>query len=120
MLFLQADHSVEWATDKLGEGHHLVFQKSDGNLVIYKDSEAVWATYRTTGTPGLVVMQDDGNLVVYDAEHNPLWASKDPCNRSVLTAGDILRPGEKLCSPNRAYTAILQHDGNFVIYKAVS
>ena len=116
---MQADNSVQWATNKLGEGHRLVFQ-TDANMVVYGiNNVVVWADNKL-GKPGRLVMQDDGNLVVYDADNNPLWASKDPCNRSVLTAGDILRPGEKLCSPNRAYTAILQHDGNFVIYKAVS
>ena len=117
MLFLQNDSSIEWATDTLGEGHYLQYQ-FDGNLVIYNDSvEAVWATHTAGGTPGGVVMQDDGDLVVYDDENNLLFASK--CSSYFLSPGDSLQPGDKLCSPNLAYFATLQNDGNFAVYNAV-
>lgn len=35
---------------------------------------------------------------------------------SVLNTGEFLSPGQYLISPNQQYTAILQNDGNFVLY----
>ena len=68
--------SVEWATNKQGEGHRLSYQR-DGNVVIYGPNNAVvWAANKQ-GAPGRLVMQDDGNFVNYDEKNNPLWASRD-------------------------------------------
>ena len=75
--FWQVDRSVEWNARRQGTGIRLVFQTSDGNLVLRNNCGIVWET-DCIGTPGRVAMQDDGNLVVYDAEYNPLWSSKAP------------------------------------------
>ena len=109
-----------WATMKLGTGHRLVMQK-DGNLVIYgKDNVVVWAADKQ-GSPQKLVLQDDGNLVVYGTDGKPLWdsAQKLVC-RSLLCPGNVLLPGQKLCSPSGQYIAPLQTDGNLVIYRTVS
>lgn len=37
--------------------------------------------------------------------------------RSTLEPGQFLLQGEELTSPNGAYYAPLQHDGNFVVYR---
>jgi pimeloyl-ACP methyl ester carboxylesterase len=73
----------------------LVYQ-GDGNLVLYRGSNALWhsGTYGTS--PGRVIMQGDGNLVVYDSSNRARWASG--------TQGH----------PN-AYL-VVQNDGNVVIY----
>ena len=72
------------------------------------------------GTPGGVGMQDNGDLGLYDDDKNPhSLAGQEECKRNVLKPGESLQPEEKLCSRNRAYFAILQNDGNFVIYKVV-
>lgn len=35
---------------------------------------------------------------------------------STLNTGELLSPGQYLISPNQEYTAVLQSDGNFVLY----
>lgn len=37
--------------------------------------------------------------------------------RNILAAGETLKPGDALHSPNKTYQAIFQSDGNFVIYR---
>ncbi len=58
---------------KVAEGLLLTYQ-SDGNLVLYRKSQAVWATM-TFDPPGYVEMQGDGNLVMYNAQIVPIWAT---------------------------------------------
>jgi len=75
----------------------LVMQ-TDGNLVLYRnsDSKSLWATGTTGGSRA--IMQGDGNFVRYASSGVPVWASN--------TAG------------NNGATVQLQNDANLVIYKA--
>jgi hypothetical protein len=109
-----------WATPSSGGG--ILVMQGDGNLVNYDvwTGQPVWAT--GTGVPGSVaVMQDDGNLVVYAPSGRAVWASKS--ERQILgwsddrlLTGQRLNPGESLDSENGAYRAVLQNDGNLVVY----
>ncbi|MEX1140719.1 MAG: peptidoglycan DD-metalloendopeptidase family protein, partial [Thermoleophilaceae bacterium] len=72
------------------------------------------------GHPGSrVVMQSDGNLVVYSSGR-ALWASNTavvkPSVPSTLTAGQQLRAGELIRSASGRFRAVMQGDGNFVVY----
>jgi hypothetical protein len=85
------------------EVYHVVLQ-SDGNLVVYKDSEALWAS-NTCGNgtaPYRLVMQDDNHLVAYDVNDAVQWA-----------------PGVYNTGARGAY-AQMQDDGNFVVYDGVN
>ncbi len=76
-------------------GLYTVVLQTDGNVVLYNQEHSpLWAT----GAMGAdsFVMQTDGNLVAYQGK-NPLWASD--------TAGQ-----------SNAF-AIIQDDGNFVVYR---
>ena len=79
-------------------GRYLLAYQTDGNLVLYDDSNntALWASHTAGLSPGLAVMQTDGNFVVYDNRSVAVWSSGTPDN------------------PN-AYLAI-QDDGALVIY----
>jgi hypothetical protein len=109
-----------WAAPRSG-GATLVMQ-GDGNLVDYNDWDGrpTWAS--GTGVPGSVaVMQDDGNLVIYAPGGRAVWASKS--ERQVLgwsddrlMTGQRLNPGESLTSPSGSWQALLQNDGNLVVY----
>jgi hypothetical protein len=72
-------------------------QQGDGNLVLYKNDIAIWATNRFKMTSKLC-MQGDGNLVNY-SDNQPYWAT------------------DKF-STNTPHKAIMQDDGNFVVYDA--
>ena len=106
-----------WASQEKGSDLKLVMQ-TDGNVVIY-DSEdnAIWSS-RRLGTPSGLVLDNDGQLASYDSSNKILWSSV--CQDKLLP-GQVLYQGEKLCSQNGGFEAVLQKgDGNFVIYKKVS
>ena len=79
-------------------------------------------------------MQDDGNLVVYDNKNRAIWASNTWNKigdvvvdewidgifkkRDYLKGGDILQTGEWIASKSGKNRAILQEDGNFVVYRS--
>jgi hypothetical protein len=67
-----------------------------------------------------MVLQDDGALVVYRFDGTPLWSSKNSPGtqlvHNVLRPGGRLNGGMALFSPDYHYRAIMQTDGNFVVY----
>jgi hypothetical protein len=119
-----------WASGSHGKGvspYHLQVQ-DDGNVVIYDSkSEPTWAsdTYHKGTPPFEMIVQDDGNLVLYDAHRTPTWASDtyskaytDVSIMDRISSETLLYPGFVLASRNLAYYAVMQHDGNFVLYKS--
>lgn len=72
-----------------------------------------------------LVMQSDGNLVLYTASGRAVWATTtlvavgsndNPYAPGTLDRGQSLRSGQRLVSPNGAMQAVMQSDGNFVVY----
>ncbi len=78
-------------------GAYRVTVQSDGNVVMYpRTGRAIWAT-GTTGRGGrTLTMQTDGNLVLTTAAARPVWASG---------------------SRSSGARAVMQNDGNLVIYR---
>jgi hypothetical protein len=114
---LLQDNAVVWATNVLGNGLRVAMQ-TDGNLVIYDNNNvAQWAADKL-GNAKYLVLQNDANLVVYSDDGKALWA-RTWCPAK-LWPGQTLTPGQQICSPDGEYRAILQTDGNFVIYNSVS
>lgn len=64
-----------------GSGNYrLILQESDGNLVLYDDTNrVVWAPKNDIGRSlegaASAVMQEDGNFVLYDSSREALWAT---------------------------------------------
>ncbi|MDX1417414.1 MAG: hypothetical protein R3293_24635 [Candidatus Promineifilaceae bacterium] len=78
--------------------------QKDGNLVLRwtADGRALWSTH-TEGKGGVrLSMQKDSNLVLYTAGGKPVW-----------------RTGTQGKSQMKDVLAILQNDGNFVVYDRV-
>jgi surface antigen len=74
--------------------------QSDGNLVIYRQSngQALWNTATYGRNVKQTIFQPDGNLVIYNTSNQAVWASN---------------------TDRRGGTRItLQDDGNFVMYNA--
>jgi surface antigen len=97
--------------------------QTDGNLVVYAPGgQALWST----GTGGgnwnaSAVIQTDGNFVVYAPTGRPLWSwrsGRTGLSGSTLSAGQSLSAGQALWSSDGSYEAIMQTDGNFVVYAA--
>ncbi len=127
-LALYANFNLVWETGALGAAADHVVMQSDGNLVIYDQSNhALWNS-QTNGSPGArVVMQTDGNMVIYSASNAALWASYTLHNPDHLgyvnTAispgiGSMARfyPGQSIDTADRRFHLILQRDGNLVLY----
>lgn len=106
-------------TSGLGDGGFAVMQ-GDGNFVVYTASQrAVFATSTTPNANTNLFMQDDGNLVIYNRGGRPLWSSmfgRTGSSTPALSAGETLRSGQSLWSADGAYEAVVQGDGNFVVY----
>jgi hypothetical protein len=115
-----------WATGTSGPNPRLSMQ-ADGNLVLYSSTvfpsgadQALWHTRTVDWSGTLLIMQDDGNLVLYRIDGTALWSSKTSPGTKianhVLTAGSRISGGLALISPNYLYRAIMQRDGNLVVY----
>lgn len=97
--------------------------QSDGNVVIYSASgTALWST----GQQGItkLAVQDDENVVGYNSSGTATWDSGIGVNpplgltytSDTLTAGATLTSGHYLRSADGRYFALMQTDGNFVVY----
>jgi hypothetical protein len=117
LVVYAADGRVVWASSSYAPGGAFVAQ-SDGNLVIYSASgRPVWSS-GTASAASTLVMQDDGNLVDYSATAGrAVWATGGD-RPDVLPAGRVLGTTQMLTSLNGRYVAIMQADGNLVVYRS--
>lgn len=88
------------------------------------------------GAPFKLMMQDDGNLVIYTESGTAVWSSNtagkngDTPNPEwkngkgnlgpSIKSGEMINENQYLLSPSATTMAIVQSDGNFVIYKTLS
>jgi len=130
LVVYAADGRPVWATMTSTRGASLHLQ-ADGNLVLSSASGTpLWftSTFSTPGNGGgarELVLGDDGNLVLYRTTSGtgPIWYSGwdsgralDPTRGNVLLPGVQLSTGQAIYSPSRRYGAVMQADGNFVVY----
>jgi cell wall-associated NlpC family hydrolase len=105
-----------WWTGTQASGSYLAMQ-TDGNLVIYAGGRAIWNA-QTSGANASLAMQPDGNLVVYSGGR-PLWSwmgGGTGATGDTLPAGQSMSNGQVLWSNGGRYAAIMQSDGNLVVY----
>lgn len=68
-------------------------------------------------------LKDDGSSAIVWFENDTVWnlnnlpSSNTDNIKDTLNLGDKLKPGESICSPNKAYRLVYQTDGNLVTYK---
>ena len=109
-----------WASNTGTPGSSIVMQ-TDGNLVVYQpDGRPVWSSNTAPSSNDRLALQDDGNLVLYSRGGVPLWASRGGRNafaEDTLPTSGTLSAGQALWSHGGQYQAIVQDDGNFVVYK---
>jgi len=115
----RANQGAIWNSETGTPGSTLAMQ-GDGNLVVYAPGQIAKWNAGTQGSNTKLVMQDDGNLVVYGGGR-PLWASRGGLtgfSSTTLLGGQGLGTGQALWSQSGEYQAIMQGDGNFVVYRA--
>jgi hypothetical protein len=117
-----------WASNTPGASAGSCNMQGDGNLVVYDaGGNAVWAS-NTDGNPGSrLILQDDGNVVIYGPAGNPLWdtgtwgqvfAPNGPVAvGDRMLPGEVLNPGQSICSADGRFDLIYQGDGNLVLYR---
>jgi hypothetical protein len=117
LVVYAASGRVVWASSSYAPGGAFVAQ-SDGNLVIYATSgRPVWAS-RSAAAGSTLVMQDDGNLVDYSTTAGgAVWATGGD-RTDVLPTSRVLGTTQALTSLNGRYLAIMQADGNLVVYRS--
>ena len=118
-LVLYGPAGARWSTGTVRSGADRAVMQGDGNVVVYRGSAAVWAS-GTNGVAagGSLVVQDDGNVVLY-AGGGAVWSTWTGLigrPGDTLTGGQELTAGESLTSPDGAYRAIMQGDGNLVVH----
>jgi len=93
---------------------------TDGRFVITSSSgETLFSSGTGPASNTKLILQNDGNLVLYSRGSLPLWSTmggKTGFAEDTLPSGAILKSGQALWSHNGTYQAILQTDGNFVVY----
>lgn len=118
---LYAEGTPVWHSGTAGAPGAFVVMQPDGNMVVYTGGgQAVWSsgTFRAAGSRA--VLQDDGNFVVYTISDFPAWQSGtagvlDPA-LDVLGPGESLSAEEGLVSQSLDFLAVMQGDGNLVLY----
>lgn len=134
-LVVYDEKGPRWATGTNTPTANSVCWQGDGNLVVYDPGKAGgvgWAA--GTGGRGVALkLLNDCTLGIQDANGNLIWTASGtaPCasganvnTPTVLDAiwspGGSLATNQQLVSSNRMYRAIMQADGNFVIYDQYS
>lgn len=109
-----------WATWTQGKPVATAVMQNDGDLVLYDNQQRPLWNSGSQGHPGaLLTVQDDGNVVVYLGS-TPLWWTRTNSIGPSLGPPGNLTPGQSLTSNNRRYNLVLQLDGNFVLYQGVT
>ncbi|QHF24034.1 hypothetical protein GTU73_08435 [Rathayibacter sp. VKM Ac-2804] len=106
---------VVWNTGTRGAGNRLVLQ-TDGNAVIYGPDDSVQWSSGTRGSDLRLGIDNGGSLIIVDQADAVLWTSQAQLPGSSLYAENGLAAGSLLRSANGVYRAVMQSDGNFVVY----
>ncbi len=108
-----------WATHTTGATNPYLRLQGDGNLVVYGDGGAKWTSSTAPASNTRLIMQEDGNLVMYSRGGVPIWAKSGNTRfrQDQMTAENRMNSGQALWSNNGRYMAVMQGDGNFVVYK---
>jgi len=118
--YVQSQGDPIWDSNTGGNPGAYATLQTDGNFVVYSaGGVALWAS-DTSGNPGdRLVLQSDANLVIYSSHGQHLWLNATGGAIGwILPFGGVLQSGQSLVSPNMAYMARMQTDGNFVVSDA--
>lgn len=98
--------------------------QADGNFVVYSQAryarslQALWQahTVASGGTSCTLRLSNDGELYVYHSgRQQSLWSSRSEIE-CTAKSNTCLNTSQCLSSKNRLFRAVMQSDGNFVVY----
>ncbi len=116
LVMYDARDRALWSTRTEGHPNALAVMQSDGNFVVYSSSsKALWWSHTEGHNGAWLAVQANANLVVY-GPNGPLWASGSVDTE--LLAGEYLKNGWYLESPDRLCHLVMQRDNNLVLYSA--
>ena len=105
-----AANTVVWAAGT-SSGSRLAMQ-GDGNLVLYDGANHALWTSNTSGRPGAyLTLLDTGQLLVNSVAGAPLWGGP-----GALLPNTTLASGQSSSSPTGAYQLTMQADGNLTLH----
>jgi hypothetical protein len=106
---------VVWAIGSTGAGNRLALQ-GDGNAVLYGANDSVKWNSGTRGSGLRLGVNNSGSLIIVAKDDSVLWTSQAAFPSTTLYGPNSLDAGSYLRSANGAYRAVMQADGNFVVY----
>lgn len=108
-----------WSSGTQGNPGAYGALQSDGNFVIYtKKGKAIWNTHTEYAGKGCSLKLTNDGVFAVCKNGNQIWSSRSSLtsNSIIVSHDDTLSLGECISSPNKQYRAVLQGDGNFVVY----
>lgn len=118
-LVLYAPERVVWQSHTDGHAGAWAQFNPDGNFVIYDaQAQPLWSTFQFGGAAGgtFLQVQDDGNIVQYTPSIRVTWSSNTVYGPPRLNAPGALTSGQRLMSPNGAYTLRMEPNGELTFY----
>ncbi|MBR5371671.1 MAG: peptidoglycan DD-metalloendopeptidase family protein [Oscillospiraceae bacterium] len=120
VLYTSAGKAI-WNTQTYNNSGAFAQLQNDGNFVVYnKDAKALWHAHTHTRGAGCTLnISNDGSIYVTGKNGQKYWTSRTQLTTAgVGSEGRIsaLKAGDIISSPNAQYWAVLQGDGNFVVY----
>lgn len=110
--------STVWTTNTSGANAEFVVSPGrNGTMSVIQGGATRWAS-GPAGFPGASLrLLDDGNLVL-TGQGRTIWSIRTGYVGYMLGVNSHLGPGTHLVSPNGGYSAEMQGDGNFVVYRS--
>jgi len=121
-----SSNQAVWASGTGGRGGAFIVLQGDGNLVIYSGGgQPLWAS-NSGGQPVTSLSLGNDGVLSLSGSLGTYWTSASgalpppvpaapPSSAGLLSTNGVLTEGHALVSSN-GYQAVLQGDGNFVIY----
>lgn len=119
LVLYAAARQALWASRTSGGIDRRLVMQGDGNLVIYGAGRALWASATAGHPGADVTLHDDGNLLLSAASGQPLWATGTratslPPGGTLRTSHYLQSPDWGMI-----YSLVMQVDGNLVLYDGV-
>lgn len=93
-----------------------VMQGDGNLVIYNAANQPLWASGTSGNPGSTLAVQDDGNVVIYRSDHVPLWATNTVQHPPVLSSGEPINPGQAIISANGRFKLTYQTDGNLVLY----